>query len=427
MKNHSIKLVLLFFLFNAIFIRCDDQIIETYLANVPVYMSYQEFRSAIKTEPPQAIKKPGKIYFYKNLLFINEYLQGVHVIDNSDPSAPQRLTFISIPGNIDITIKDDLLFADSYIDLVALEISEPENIHIAARKKGIFPHKLPPSDKNYRIDEVDFTKGIVVGWELQKVTKEVDQKTYSFYPWTDDTAFMANTYSSGNSAFTSDNSSLGVGGSMARFSIKNNTLFVPDHYALKIFDIENNNNILLKNTIYTGWAIETLFSYDDYLFLGSQNGMMIYDISTPFNPVFLSDHWHATSCDPVVFNGDFAYVTIRSGNLCGAVDDRLEVIDLSAIVNPALIKSYAMDEPYGLGLDNPVLFICDGMSGLKVYDITDKLHITDNSLAHYKDIQAYDAVPFNGVLTLIGEHMISQYDYSDLTDLRLLSNIEIEH
>ncbi|MDY6799796.1 MAG: hypothetical protein SVU94_01070 [Bacteroidota bacterium] len=425
MKPRPIKLILLFFLLNILFIRCNDQIIETYVANVPIYLSYEDFRNAIKAEPPQDIQNPGKIYFYNNLLFINEYLKGIHVIDNSNPSSPRELSFISIPGNVDIAIKNDILFADSYVDLISLDISDPKNITVVGRKKDIFPYILPPYDDNYRIDEIDYSKGIVVDWELKKITKEVEQKTYPAFPWIDGTEFMVNTYSSGNAGYSANNSSLGVGGSMARFAIKNNTLFIIDNYALKLFDIENDNNILLSNTIYTGWAIETLFPYGDYLFIGSQNGMMIYDISKPLYPEFISDYWHATSCDPVVVEGDYAYVTLRSGNLCGAIEDRLDVIDISDIIKPIHLKSYAMDEPYGLGIDDSILFVCDGSSGLKIYDVTDKLHITDNLIAQFRDIQAYDAIPFNDVLMLIGDDGLYQYDYSDTKDIQLLSTIPV--
>ncbi|MEA2105708.1 MAG: hypothetical protein U9P82_03175, partial [Bacteroidota bacterium] len=162
MKPKPIKLILLFSLLNILFIRCNDQIIEKYIANVPIYLSYEDFRNAIKTEPPQEIENPGKIYFYNNFLFINEYLKGIHVIDNSDPSSPQKQSFISIPGNVDIAIKNDILFADSYIDLISLDISDLENIKVVGRNKEIFPYVLPPYNEDYRVDEVDFEKGIVV-------------------------------------------------------------------------------------------------------------------------------------------------------------------------------------------------------------------------------------------------------------------------
>ncbi|HHN47860.1 MAG TPA: hypothetical protein ENN08_02830, partial [Bacteroidales bacterium] len=51
--------------------------------------------------------------------------QGIHVVDNSNPASPQIISFIAIPGNYDLAIRGNILFADSYIDLVALDISDP--------------------------------------------------------------------------------------------------------------------------------------------------------------------------------------------------------------------------------------------------------------------------------------------------------------
>ena len=65
---------------------------------------------------------PGKIYFKEGYIFINEELKGIHVIDNRNPENPQNIGFIEIPGNVDIAIKNNTLYADSYIDLGAIDI-----------------------------------------------------------------------------------------------------------------------------------------------------------------------------------------------------------------------------------------------------------------------------------------------------------------
>jgi hypothetical protein len=40
-----------------------------------------------------------------------------------------------------------------------------------------------------------------------------------------------------------------------------------------------------------------------------------------------------------------------------------------------------MSEPYGLGIDDSVLFVCDGAAGLKIYNASDPMAITDHKLA----------------------------------------------
>ena len=71
----------------------------------------------------------GKIYFKDHYIFVNEYQKGIHVIDNEDPRNPQIIKFIEIPGNVDMAIADDILYADSYVDLLSIDISDIGNIN----------------------------------------------------------------------------------------------------------------------------------------------------------------------------------------------------------------------------------------------------------------------------------------------------------
>ena len=89
------------------------------------------------------------------------------------------------------------------------------------------------------------------------------------------------------------------------------------------------------------------------------------------------------------------------------------------------MKSYAMSEPYGLGIDEKTLFVCDGQAGLKIYDATDPLRIDMNMLKNYTNLKAYDVIPYNNILIMIAQDGIYQYDYADLQNIRLLSKIPI--
>ena len=133
--------------FSAFFSSCKDTFTEekTYMANVPVYMSYDELRTSVAILEPSAIETLGKIYIKDQYLFVNEKFEGIHVFDNSDPANPVNLTFIKIPGNVDLTIKGNFLYADSYIDLVVFDISDIANIKETYRLEDIFPYTIPSS------------------------------------------------------------------------------------------------------------------------------------------------------------------------------------------------------------------------------------------------------------------------------------------
>ncbi len=85
-----------------------------------------------------------------------------------------------------------------------------------------------------------------------------------------------------------------------------------------------------------------------------------------------------------------------------------------------------MTEPYGLGINNNTLFICEGEHGLKVYDASKPLEITSHKLSEFTDIHAYDVIPLSSYLFTIGEDGFYIYDYSDLSDITLLGSLPVE-
>ncbi len=406
------------------FFSCKDKIEEIYTVNEPVYLSYDQLRNSFKVAEGQDIIHPGKIYFKDNFIFVNEYQKGIHVVDNSNPESPQIIKFIDIPGSVDMAIKEDVLYADSYVDLIAIDISNMDDIREVKRIENVFPYMIPACEDGI-VENVDMTQGVVVSWNAteRRVDAEDNTNGYIEYPpWRDDFTFVAE-YNSAAGATGKTNT--GTGGSLARFMVYDEFLYAVDNYSLRMFTISTPSNPSMVKEMYVGWNIETLFPYENKLFLGSTNGMYIYSLSDPANPMFISQFSHASSCDPVVVSGDYAYVTLRAGNLCGDNNSQLDVIDITDLQNPFLLKEYPMEEPYGLGIDDSLLFVCDGSAGLKIYNAADPLTIDEHKIAQYKDIQAFDVIPLGEVLIMIGTDGLYQYDYSDPENIRELSVIPI--
>lgn len=410
---------------------CRDRLIEkrTYMANVPIYMTYDQLKVSVASKQASGLVSPGKIYFKDDYLFVNEISKGIHIFDNSDPASPQEISFISIPGNVDIAIKGDVLYADNYTDLVAIDLKNISNATVTKRISGVFPYSLPAHDPSYPMAMVDESMGVVIGWKIEETTeicKDADcGPAYPNWAWAEGTPGMLdNIFLTTNTTGLSPRSS-GLGGSMARFAVYGNYLYAINSSELKLFDIASPTDPVSSSTISIGWDIETIFPYNDKLFIGSQTGMFIYDLATPSDPSYLGEFAHVRSCDPVVVEGDYAYVTLRSGNLCGGFTNQLDVIDISTLSSPQLIKSYPMTEPYGLGVDNGQLFVCDGDDGLKVYSVADPYAIDQNLLSHQAEINTFDVIPYNNVLMMIGEDGLYQYDYSNINNLVLLSVIAV--
>lgn len=408
------------------FTSCMDEYTEVFTANSPVYMSYEDLRKAVKVTSPRDLENPGKIYFKDGYIYVNEELKGVHIIDNRNPKNPQNVGFIEIPGNVDIAIKNNTMYADSYIDLVAIDISNVTQPKVVKRIEKVLPYIVPPlADENLRTAKVDEEKGVVIDWEIKKIRQEVEYNYYPVYFGFAEKNFAMD-MSSGVASPQAGNS-FGIGGSMARFGLYSDYLYVVDNANLYIFDVKNAespNSIGQQNV---GWDVETMFIYDKHMFLGTQSGMRIFSLEVATVPKYVSDFWHVTSCDPVVISNGYAYITLRGGNRCGSNVNRLDVLKLSSdYKNNQLIASYPMHGPYGLGIDDQVLFICDGDAGLKVYNVEDKLHIDDHQIAAFSNIKTYDVIPFNDYLFMIGDDGFYQYDYSDVQKIQQVSFIPVK-
>jgi len=407
----------------------------TYQVYEPVYMDYATLRQSVASESPRSLSNPGKIYIFGGYLFVNEVNQGVHVIDNSNPASPVTKAFINIPGNVDIAVKGNVLYADSYVDLVAIDITNPENATELNRLENLFPQRM--WDLGYYYGDPE--KGVIVSWELSDKTETVEvqcgEEAQSYYYWGYYGGWEGDMVGSPAVGFTATSSSGGAnatvapgqGGSMARFTIASHYLYCIDNTDMNLVDISNAGSPVIWNKLNVGFNIETIFPYGDKLFIGSRNGMYIYDNSNPSSPVQLSLYTHITSCDPVVVQGDYAYVTLRSGTPCQGFTNVLEVIDIKNLYAPVLVKSYPMYNPHGLGIDNDVLFICDGDAGLKIYDAADINTIDKHLLRHYGTVQAYDVIPVSNTNTLImiGSDGLYQYNYNNPDDIQLISEIPV--
>jgi hypothetical protein len=431
MKNLYKTIFIPLILTGLFFTGCKDKFTEQYLQLEPVYMSYQDFRVSVKMVSQQDLVKPGKIYVFGSYLFINERMKGIHIYNNANPASPQYIGFINIPGNIDIVVKNNVMYADSYIDLVAIDISNPAQAKEVGRIKSIFPYSVPAYEKtDYRVGPVDDTKGVVVGWNVKTVRKEINTNNYPIYPIYYGNSFMAkmdalsSNYASG--APTTSTSTAGVGGSMARFGLTGNNLVAVDNHTFYNINLSDANNPKLESQSQINWGIETMFLYGKYMFLGTSSGMLVYDLSDLNKPVYLSNFWHVTGCDPVVVQNNRAYVTIRGGNVCGSNVNRMDVLDVSNVKNPTLIRSYGMENPYGLGIDGDLLFVCDGTAGLKVYNAADPYLIAEHQLAKFPDINAYDVIPLGTSLLMIGNDGFYQYDYTNVNNIKQISVIKVK-
>lgn len=401
---------------------CTDNCEETrtYRTTVPVSIGVEELRKGVQSASPQALKNIGKIYVKDNYLFINELKKGIHIIDNSNPEKPTIIAFLSIPGTVDIAVKDNILYADSYMDMVAIDITNPKSVKEVGRVNNVFQSGMIDGIYWY----YDPNSQILTDYEWKTVTETVKTNcgggsTWSVFRAVEDVAYS----NSGSKTPSGTTNTTGQGGSMARFTIYDNYLYAVSQSDLILFNIKNLMKPDKVNSINLGWGIETIFPYKDKLFIGSNTGMYIFDNKNPEKPERMSIFQHARACDPVVVENDKAYVTLRTG-ICGTAPNQLDIVNIADLSSPKLIKSYTMQNPHGLGIDFPNLFVCEGEFGLKSFDVTNSLDVQLQQ--HIEKINAFDVIPMgNKHLIMVGKDGLYQYDYSNTKSLRQLSFIAV--
>jgi len=400
---------------------CHDKYTESYQANVPLYMALDDWRALdISAESPRQIMEAGKIYIYDDFLFIVDRGLGIHIVNNANPAAPQNIAFLPVLGCVDVAVRNNALYVDSYIDLLSFNISNPTSPVLSCRipdafdaNSGTFMHGY---NDNLPVVGIDDNNGIIVGWTQEEIS--VDSRAYQNMQNNPIESDVATGWANGVSFH---NVSSGIGGSMAQFTITDSYLYVLRPASITSFNLDANLCPEQGSVTPVSWEAETIFPYNSHLFLGTTSGMMIYNLNNPSAPEFVSAISHLTACDPVVVQGDRAYVTIRTGNTCTGILNQLLVIDISNYASPFTVAEYNLTNPHGLGIDGNTLFICDGSAGLKVYNAENDIAIDENMISHYENINTFDVIPYNDVLIMSAKEGIYQYDYSDPQNIAQLS------
>jgi len=212
----------------------------------------------------------------------------------------------------------------------------------------------------------------------------------------------------------------GQSGSRAQYAIVGDYLYTVNSGVMDIFDISDASQPTPVSKVRLPWDVETLFAYKDYLYIGAESGIYIYDNSIPIQPTSIAKFSHVQSCDPVVVSDDIAYVTLNTESRCWdnrTGVNRLEMLDVRDPKNPKLIKTLDMWAPTGLGVDGNKLFICDGKSGLKAFEVTKNdnngsIAIDLDIKSSNTEINCYDVIAHKDSLIVSNSDEIRQFDYS---------------
>lgn len=401
LKIYQVAIVFLSVLF---FTACEDKCYyyEDQAVFEPVYEKLADVKASFSVVDDYTITKPGNIYSYGKYLLVGEKMKGIHILDNTNPASPTPLKFINLKGNENFTVYNDVILADNGPDLLSISFSDLSDIKILNREENVNTERVS-SDK------------FIVGYNssVQRVKRECNSSNGRFMTRNDMASSGAGT------------SSTGKGGSMAKFAIVSDYLYIANSSQLFPFNIANPSKPVKQLTMgLSGGNVETIFPYNTYLYMGTSSGVLIYNTAgSKATPAYVNTLWHITGCDPVVVSDNYAFSTVRGGSVCRTNDmSQLNVYNVNNPAMATLVRNMGMVEPYGLGVKDGLLFVCQGKNGLFVYD-WDKNNASVTLRHSYPDIHAFDVIVNGDVLIVTADNGLFQFDITSKDNITYLSKL----
>jgi hypothetical protein len=389
-----------------------DKMYRTYTITTTEYVVKKEVKEAAKLQSPRTMTNPGSFALYGSTMFMNERNAGIHVIDYSNPASPVNKGFIPIPGNTGVSVKNDVLYADCYCDLVVFQLSQGNQVEYKNAVRNVFLSRMQYAFDSTHVSVIYHRRDTTVTEQYYNnhVMHDMqDTRTFEFAPQ----PAAATLNNPGNTS---------VGSSMAAFAIVGDYLYTIDQSNLNTFSLKQ---LLTPEKVSVEFInhgeVETIFPFSNRLFIGTNTGMFIYDIANPSKPRYLSRFDHARVCDPVIADNSYAFVTLRAGARCGGAINQLDVLDITDVNKPVLVKSYPFSNPHGLSKDRNVLFLCDGTAGLRVIDASDVSNlVTKQTLGIGKTI---DVLAMGELAFVMLDNSIRIYRYDQQFNVQLLGSI----
>lgn len=362
------------------------EITMTYNKASAVYADLNEIRNVPLVASPTSINQPGKIYIGDDILLIGEKEEGIHVFDNTNPNNPVPISFLQLPMTREFYVDGNFIYAEGHYDFMKIDISDKYNPTLISRVEYAFgesrPNELGQDIIGFNYETVTET------FELGSPEHEALQEgTDLYFDYAEDLIPVSTVPSSFVGA-SSD-----VKGTMNKITTLNNHAYVVGESEIFVFS-DNGSNMSFLNRVHTqASGVETIYPYEDYLYIGTQSSMELLSTTDPENPTHISEYWHPTACDPVLPTGDIAYLTLRSADNsgCGGDENTLTVIDMTDVFDPEPLNSIVLDSPYGMGIDGNYLWVGEGNNGLTLLD--NSIPSNPQVIKEFTGVTAYDVIP----------------------------------
>jgi|GEM_PF-2408447 len=374
-----------------------DRCRSTFKIKVPVYRKLSDVRADMHSAAARPIQSPGKFIIQGNWIFLNEFGKGIHLIDNSNPASPRPHAFLPLPGNVDLAVQGAYLYADSWTDLVVLDLSNMNDI----RPVRIIDDAFPDQSQAFNGPRTTPDQTFVVADFAEKDTTGA----------CDDLGRL------GANELLGDLNA-------ARFALIQQHLYTHSASRLRTFSLANPAQPQLQSDQNAGNPIERIEAFGSGLLVRTPAGLQVYNLNNAAQPSYSGAFPLATPCDQVVADGSFAWVVVRGGSGCGSTTSKVDVVNIANLSSPQLVRSYTLNNPFYLAADSAHLFTCDAQDGIRYYDATNPANLMLRQ--HVPGVYAFGAIARGGYLLVASLDGLYQYRYGATNQLEYLSRIAIQ-
>ncbi len=210
------------------------------------------------------------------------------------------------------------------------------------------------------------------------------------------------------------------------FDIQDGHLYLVNTHNIRSFELTNPLAPALTGAAFTENAVFQVRATPEFCAVIGNFTSLIFPLNANGVPERCLKTELFDGCLPVVFNAGyfFSLENIIAGcrNPSFAQGNMVRIIPMS---NPlpaeAQIKTIALADPRDVATEGDLLFIADGLSGLKVFSIADLDNI--QLLSHHSDLIATRVQVGENQLTVTSENRLIVFDYSNPTALQLLAEM----
>ena len=324
-----------------------------YTAKEPIY----EHMDAIRDQVRSVESKPlgfniEEMAVNEGWIFLRDSNAGIHVIDARLPGSAINHSYINMPGCLGITAWNNYLYAVQGRDIIALNVSDPNNVVVEGRS---------PSGLNRDFVRQD---SFIVGYrEYEKVM------------------IIENARCSGVN-FIEEIREPQVLTTIPLGALKaqNDHLYVTDGLELAVMSIRDPKDptITSRQSRFTSPDFRTQIELNDsFAYVGVPNSMTRFDIiSTPSTPINRGSFFASRGCGMFAVDSLFVYLAgFRTGGEdtnpnCRPLDE-LAVVDLTFAGFPRVRQRSFLDRAMHVTVENRRALVCQGSFGFGLFDISD--------------------------------------------------------